>query len=76
MRLTIESTPALVEIDGVPCRVWKGTAETGEAVCVYVHRIGVPANSLIVEVLDRELQEVRSPAETRLASPGQEGGRI
>lgn len=41
MRLTIESTPDLVTIDGVPCRRWIGRTEGGIAVEVYVHRVAV-----------------------------------
>lgn len=40
MKLTIEATDVLTEMDGVPVRVWNGTTENGTPCEVYVHRIG------------------------------------
>jgi len=57
MRLTIESTPTITEIDGVPCRLWRGTTEGGRPVDVYVHRIG-SADPRAQEELDRRLVEM------------------
>ena len=42
MRLTIRSTEQIVEIEGVPCRLWNGQCENGERVVLYVHRVAVP----------------------------------
>lgn len=42
MKLLIESTGSIVSVDGVSCRVWKGTTEDGRECLVLVHRIAVP----------------------------------
>lgn len=44
MKITIESTPNTRRIDGVECRVWKGTTEKGNKCTVYVaNTVGDPA---------------------------------
>ncbi len=44
MKLLIESTDEIVEIDGVTARVWKGAVVDGPAngafVLVFMHRVG------------------------------------
>lgn len=41
MRILIESTDELTEIDGVPVRYWQGTTEDGVPCKVFVHLIAV-----------------------------------
>lgn len=41
MRIMIEATDRVTEIDGVPVRYWRGTTEDGIACKVFVHRIAV-----------------------------------
>ncbi|MGH9249011.1 MAG: hypothetical protein ACRD0W_05785 [Acidimicrobiales bacterium] len=41
MRLTLESTTKLIEINGVPARVWEGATESGIAVFAFVTRVAV-----------------------------------
>lgn len=41
MKLTIESTPMITEVDGAQVRVWRGTSETGAQCYVFVKRIAV-----------------------------------
>ena len=59
MKLTIEATEHLTNLDGVKVRAWKGTTERGVPVVVFVHRIAVD-NSHSAE-LDRELVETLPP---------------
>ena len=40
MKLTIEPTAEIVEFQGVPCRVWSGTTESGATVGVLVAAVG------------------------------------
>ena len=42
MKVTIEMSNELANIDGVLCRVWNGYADNGIAVRFYVHRVAVP----------------------------------
>lgn len=41
MRITIESTNTLTEIEGVQVRVWHGTTERGVPCIVFIHRLAV-----------------------------------
>lgn len=60
MKLTIEATERITNLDGVKVRAWKGTTERGTPVVVFVHRIAVD-NSRDSAELDRELVETVPP---------------
>ena len=62
MKLTIESTTQLTEIDGVPVRLWKGITEQGTACLVFVHRLAV-APEADAEEFAAELVSTTTPAE-------------
>jgi hypothetical protein len=61
MKVTIEMTDELVDIDGVLCRIWTGHEENGVPVRVYVHRLAVPLE-LPQERFKRELVAMEPPA--------------
>lgn len=60
MKLMIEATDQLTEIDGVPARVWNGTTEGGVECKVFVHRIAVH-ESADASQFERELKEQMPP---------------
>lgn len=60
MRLMIERTDVLIAIDGVPCRLWKGTTEDGAPLDVFVHLIGADDTNAQA-ACDRELLEQAAP---------------
>ena len=60
MKITIESTPKIVHINGVPARVWQGETESGIPVHCFVTRIAPPADADCTE-FDRELKEHAAP---------------
>lgn len=41
MRVSLESTDRIVEVDGVPARVWQGTTDEGVEVTALVTRLAV-----------------------------------
>ena len=41
MKISIEATDKLTQIDGVPIRLWEGVTEGGVKCKVFVHRIAV-----------------------------------
>lgn len=41
MKITIESTTKVVEVNGVPARIWEGATDIGIPVYCYVTRICV-----------------------------------
>ena len=61
MKLTIEATEKLTELDGVPVRLWNGTTETSVKCLVFVHQIAVH-NSEDPASFDRSLLPVATPA--------------
>lgn len=60
MKITIESTTKIVEINGVPCRLWEGQTERGVAIHCFITRIGVE-NGLDTSQFEQELAEQRQP---------------
>lgn len=60
MKITIESTPTISHIDGVPVRHWKGVTEQGVPCDVFIHRLAV-SNDVDATQFERELAEERQP---------------
>ena len=61
MRITLESTTKIVELNGVPARVWEGKTESGIPLHAYVTRVAVEADQN-QEEFERELQDHRAPS--------------
>jgi hypothetical protein len=64
VRIQIEPTEKMVEVDGVPCRVWNGVTEKGVQVFLFVHRVAVAVEDDSAE-LDAALREVSEPKTLR-----------
>jgi len=60
MRILIESTDQILELNGVPVRVWNGTTESGIECLVFVHRIAIHKDA-DNEAFERELFEQIPP---------------
>ncbi|MCA8984497.1 MAG: hypothetical protein KDA76_12090 [Planctomycetaceae bacterium] len=60
MRIQIESTNEITTLDGVPCRVWRGTTESGIDCFVFVHRLAVHSEKAYE--FDCELREMAPPS--------------
>ena len=41
MKILMESTPHIVTVDGVDCRIWNAVTETDIQCFVFVHRVAV-----------------------------------
>jgi hypothetical protein len=59
MRIQIEPTDILTDLDGVPVRVWNGITENGTQCFVFVHRVAVYSEDS--EEFDAELLDQPSP---------------
>lgn len=59
MRVTLEPTSIVLEVNGTKCRQWVGTTESGVPVVAFVAAIGVPdtAPAAELEQFQRELRE-------------------
>lgn len=65
MKVTIESTQDVTDIDGVPVRLWEGVTESGVKCKVFVHRLGVH-NDDDAGQFERELSERELPGTSRV----------
>lgn len=61
MRITLESTTKMVEVNGVPARIWEGTTESGIPIHAYITRVAVETNQNQAE-FERELNQHRAPS--------------
>lgn len=63
MKITIENTSKIVNLDGVPARIWEGKSESGIPVICFITRIMVPEGEGIdYAEFKRELAEERPPS--------------
>jgi hypothetical protein len=64
MKITIESTTQLVDVNGVPARVWEGETETGIKVIALITRVavGLEESPEVHGQFKKELQECRPPS--------------
>lgn len=60
MKVQLESTTKIVELNGVPARVWEGFTENGIAVHAFITRIAVHKNDDASQ-FEAELQEHAPP---------------
>lgn len=63
MKIMIEATDQITNIEGVPVRHWRGTTEAGVECDVFVHRIAAHKDA-DTSAFDRELQAQLPPART------------
>lgn len=68
MKIAITSTTKMVQVNGVPARIWEGHTESGIPVHCYMTRIGVPVDQP-QEQFVRELQEHQAPSAEVAAIP-------
>jgi hypothetical protein len=67
MKITIESTTKIVELNGVPARVWEGHTESGIPVHCFITRIAVN-NQENTEEFDKQLKEHQAPRNADIES--------
>jgi hypothetical protein len=61
MKITIESTTKIVQLDGIPARIWEGKTESGIPVHCFVTRIAADKTQNLLQ-FEEELQEHRKPS--------------
>lgn len=62
MKITIESTNKIVELNNVPARIWEGETETGIKVHCFITRVAVAKDEARIAEFENELQETREPS--------------
>jgi hypothetical protein len=60
MKITIESTTQIVEVNGIPARIWDGETESGIKVCCLITRIAAHQDADLIQ-FDAELKEQCPP---------------
>ena len=68
MKITIETTSKIVEVNGVPARIWEGHTESGIPVHCYVTRTAVHRDEDASQ-FERELEAQRAPSADVAAIP-------
>ncbi len=68
MKITIESTTRMVELDGVSARVWEGKTESGIPVICFIPRIAVEREEDCSE-FEKELEEHQAPSDGARSFP-------
>jgi hypothetical protein len=61
MKITVESTTKVVDINGVPARIWEGQTDSGIPVHCFITRVGV-ADDQDCTQFERELKECKPPS--------------
>jgi hypothetical protein len=61
MTITLHSTSKIVELDGVPARIWEGTTSSGIPVHAFISRIAVDREADGSQ-FEAELKECRAPS--------------
>lgn len=70
MKIIIENTSKIVELNGIPCRIWEGMTESGIKVHCFVTRIAIDENETRTTEFENELSETRKPsAEIEICYP-------
>jgi len=69
MKITIESTTKVVELNGVPARIWEGQTESGIKVHCYITRVAIDKEEKRNKQFKKELQECRVPSAEIQAIP-------
>lgn len=68
MKVILENTDKIVELNGVPARVWEGETDSGIKVHAFITRIAVH-KSEDTSQFERELQEQKAPSAEVKAIP-------
>lgn len=71
MKISIEPTSKIVEMDGVPVRIWEGASDEGMPVVVFIARVSVPDGLPIQAYMEfeRALGKARTPSPAVVAIP-------
>ena len=68
MKVTLENTDKIVQLNGVPARIWEGETASGVKVHAYITRIAVAHDDDTAQ-FEQELQETRAPSPDVQALP-------
>lgn len=61
MKITLQNTTKIVEVNGVPARIWEGHTESGIPCHAFITRVAVLGTEDTAQ-FDRQLQETKAPS--------------
>ena len=64
MKIIMESTPEIVQVNGIPARVWEGKTESGVPCFALIAKIGVHKDE-DSDQFEKELKECKPASITR-----------
>jgi hypothetical protein len=70
MKITVESTTKITELNGIPARVWVGETDSGIKIHCFITRVAVNVDEPRANELAIELQEQKAPSAEIEAIPG------
>lgn len=62
MKVNLKSTTKIVELNGVPARVWEGETESGIKVHAFITRIAIDSFETRTEEFEAELKQQAPPS--------------
>ncbi len=62
MKVTLNSTTLITELNGIPCRVWEGETETGIKCHAYITRIAIDKDEPRAWEFEKKLIECDPPS--------------
>lgn len=69
MKLNITSTSMIVQINGLPCRVWEGTSASGVPVTCFIPLIAPPSKGFDLTEFEIDLHEHVGPSDAARSFP-------
>lgn len=61
MKITIENTTKIVQVNGLPARIWEGQTDTGIPIHCFITRVAVKDDQDLRQ-FESELSEQRKPS--------------
>lgn len=61
MKLTLQSTTKIVNLNNIPCRVWEGETESGIKCHAFISRVAIDKNEPNTDEFVNELHECKPP---------------
>ena len=58
MKISIENTTKIVQLNGIPARVWEGETESGIKVHCFITRIAIDKNDPRAEEFNKEFEKL------------------
>lgn len=62
MKITIESTTKITDLNGVPARIWEGKTDSGIKVHCFITRVAVDHDEKNIDQFQKELRQQKAPS--------------